>query len=312
MAKRKAKRTTGRERPESRFLKRLCAVGAWFGVVSVAILGVWGSVHVRDRVKGDPRYSLAEWQLDLVELPAWVTPEIQTALETLVDLDSGAGSCELSKLTLFDRGVLRHLQTHLESSPWVERLVGVRLSYPSEARPGAVHVELDLRRPVALVEYRGLYYLTDREGRRLGAPYSYAPTEWFRIPRIRGGEASIHSVPESGERWDSIHVENGIWVATYLHDHGVLEEFAERPIEAIDVSNVGGRYRRTASEIVLIWEGRRLTWGQAPLSDVPRTVSLQSIIENLRQVLREPQVYGTYAEINLHRDVMTGKTSPAG
>ncbi len=145
-----------------------------------------------------------------------------------------------------------------------------------------------------------------------GNAYDYAPTEWFGIPRISGGEASIVHVPGPGERWDSIHVANGIWVANYLHNHKVIEEFADRPIEVIDVSNVGGRDRRTESEIVLIWAGRRLTWGRAPLSDVPRTVSLESVVQNLRRVLREPQVYGAYAEINIHREEMTGIPWPAG
>jgi hypothetical protein len=77
------------------------------------------------------------------------------------------------------------------------------------------------------------------------------------------------------------------------------------------VSNVGRRDRSSASEISLLWEGRRLTWGQAPLSDVPRTVSLESVVENLRQVLREPRMFDAYAEINLHREVMTGVPAPA-
>lgn len=287
-------------------------MGVWSGILLLAALGIWGSLRVREQVRGAPRFSLASWELDLVELPAWVTPEIQTELEALVDLDSGARGPGSAGLTLFDRGVLRKVQAHLESSPWVEQLARVQLSYPTESRPGAVRVGLDLRRPVALVEYRGLYYLTDREGRRLGAPYDYAPLEWFGIPTIRGADSSIAAVPGPGEVWDSIHVENGIWVASFLHDRLVLEEFDERPIEVIDVSNLGGRRRKAASEIVLIWEGRRLTWGQAPLSEVPRTVSLESVVENLRQVLRQPQVYQGYAEIHLHREEMTGVPAPAG
>ncbi len=315
MAKRKTKKTSRNAWVEPSALDRLRTIGAWFGGIFLTILGIWGSAHVREQVTTDPRYSLESWQLDLVELPRWVTPQIRAELESLVDFAPEAGAPEAGAPevpTLFDRGVLRRVQEQLESSPWVERLVDVRLTYPGTSRPGAVHVELGLRRPVALVESGRLYYLTDRDRCRMGAPYDYAPTEWFGIPRISGGEGNIVNVPRPGERWDSVHVANGIWVANFLHDQQVIEEFPDRPIEVIDVSNIGGRDRRTESEIVLIWEGRRLTWGQAPLSAGPRTVSLESIVQNLRQVLREPRVYGGYAEINIHRARMTAIPAPAG
>ena len=151
MAKRKTKKTTRNASVEPNALDRLRTLATWFGGICLIVLGIWGSAHVREQVTADPRYSLESWQLDLVELPYWMTPEIRAELESLVDFAPGAGAFE-GRPTLFDRGVLRFVQEQLESSPWVERLVDVKLSYPDTSRPGAVHVELGLRSPVALVE----------------------------------------------------------------------------------------------------------------------------------------------------------------
>ncbi len=152
VAKRKTKKTTRKEWVEPSVLDRLRTIGAWFGGIFLTILGIWGSAHVREQVTTDPRYSLESWQLDLVELPRWVTPQIRAELESLVDFAPEAGAPEAGAPevpTLFDRGVLRRVQEQLESSPWVERLVDVKLSYPDTSRPGAVHVELEVLRPVA-------------------------------------------------------------------------------------------------------------------------------------------------------------------
>ncbi len=316
MANSKGKKTSKRAGGARSARHGIAIVASVIGVTGLTIFGTWASVRVRDHVRQDPRYSITSWRLELVELPAWVTPEIKAELESLALVDPALGDpalgdslgedAEPGPLTLFDRGVLSGVRQQLERSPWVHRLVNIRLVYPTAGRRGSLQVELSLRRPMALVEYAGLYYLTDRRGRRLGAPYSYAPTEWFGIPRISGGDTSIEEIPQPGERWDSLPVQNGLWVASYLFDEEVLDAFAARPIEAIDVVNVGGCVRPRQSEIVLLWEGRRLTWGQAPLSDAPRTVSLETTLENLREVMRRPRAFEAYAEINLHREIMTG------
>jgi hypothetical protein len=153
---------------------------------------------------------------------------------------------------------------------------------------------------VALVAEDGLYYLTDVEARRLGAPYREAPTLWFRVPAIIG-LAEVGAIPPEGERWASQDVRQGIEVAKILHGGGILSDFPDRPIHAIDLSNLHGRLEPRAAEIVL-WQGtQKLAWGRSPLSAAARPVSVEVLLANLRWVLSHPETFGEFAEIHLHR-----------
>ncbi len=306
------------------------------GALAAALAAtIWASLRVRDYVQRDERYWIGDWPVELGELPEWVTPEIRAEIESvrLPDLsveielaanetagepagDEGADAAgaaesnadrtpERIRGTLFERGVLDRLRDALLASPWVSDVTGISAVYPSASRDGALLVALELRRPIAIVEYEGLHYLTDRRGARLGEPYSYAPVEWFRIPVITGIEERVE-VPAIGDAWASREIDNGLAIARVLDDEGIARDYPGELIESIDVSNLGGRRRPMESEVVLAWEGRRLTWGRAPLSSAPRVVGASTVVEHLRRVLGNPDEFADCVEIHLHRRVMTG------
>ena len=272
----------------------------WAARVALVIaigVAVWGSFRIRSHVRGDSRFAMAEWSIQFGKLPDWVTPEIRDDLE---DVDLGA---LVGDGTLFDAGVLDVVREGIEVSPWVRKVDKIDLAYPTAKQRGALLLELTLARPVALVDTGGLFYLTDRDGRRLGEPYDTPPNDWFGVPTIVGLGIRA-AVPEVGQPWESHVILNGVHVAVELYDRGIHEEFPTQPIEAIDVSNVDGRLTPHASEIVLIWRGRRLTWGRAPLNRMARTTSVDQVVENLRRVLERPTDFDAY-EIHLHRRRMT-------
>ena len=275
-----------------------------FGVLLVALL-VWGSFRVRSAVRANERFHLEGWEIEVGELPEWVTPEIGDEIRLACNGGSLPGSRE--DWNVLDAGVIRRLRGALEASPWIERLASAKLEYPVIDRPGRLALRLELRRPVALVNHGGLYYLADAQARRLGNPYREPPTEWFNVPSIVG-LSSPGPLPESGQRWSSRDVGQGIEVARLLVDDGIIHDFPDTPVRAVDLSNLHGRVSPSESEIVL-WCGRqRLAWGRSPISAGARTATSPEILRNLRFVLSNPDTFASYALIHLHRrqDHLTG------
>jgi len=290
--------------------RRAYVDGAWvlgrraLGVLLVALL-VWGSLRVRSAVRGNERFHLDGWEIEVGELPEWVTPEIRDEIRLACNGDSLPGSPE--DWNVLDAGVIRRLRGALEASPWIARLASAKLEYPVIDSPGRLALRLELRRPVALVEHGGLYYLADPEARRLGYPYREPPTEWFNVPSIVG-LSSPGPLPEPGERWSSRDVGQGVEVARLLVEDGIIRDFPDTPVRAVDLSNLHGRVSPRESEIVL-WCGRqRLAWGRSPISAGARTATSPEILRNLRFVLSNPTTFASYALIHLHRrqDDLTG------
>ena len=262
---------------------------------------VWTSAEVRNRVLRDHRFFLDTWRIDLTSLPGWVTPEIREEIDAITLTATAA------RLNVFDRGVLKQVKAVVESSPWVERVLDARLRYPHLENPGSLELTLLLRHPVALVEHEGLYYLVDAKGVRLGSPYRECPSEWFKVPAITGLR-SPGPVPAEGERWASRDVAQGIEVARLLSESGVFRDFPERPVRAIDLSNLHGHLDVHESEVAL-WVGRqKIGFGRSPLSAGANTVPVPTLLANLRYVLAHEDEYGGYSKIDLHRrtDLITG------
>ncbi|MCH2373169.1 MAG: hypothetical protein MK538_03235 [Planctomycetes bacterium] len=266
--------------------------------VVVLLSALWGSLEIRDQVRQEERYRIAEWQVGFDDLPAWVTPEIRAELQGLGRVDRSVMA------TLFDRGALDTVRRQFEASPWVHCVDDMQLSFPTHSKNGAIAVAVSLRRPTALVELDELYYLVDGGGRRLGEPYDHAPVEWFGVPVLVGVEAD--EVPPSGVEWASETVMHGLEVARILQQIHLPDHSRNPPINAIDVSNLGGRRDAQSSEIVLCRGRQRLTWGRSPLSTAPRILSLDRVIQNLVHVLEYPKVFANFRVIHLHRRDMTG------
>ncbi len=282
----------------------LAAAGRWTlrTIFAVAfVMGLIGSIQVRDAVQGDERFVLENWRLEVGALPGWVTPDIRAEIDGLRLEGVGA------RLSLFSPGVLARVKEGLEHSPWIKTVADMEIRYPTFEKPGVLGLELHLRRPAALVEQGGLFYLADVEGTRLGEPYREAPTEWFGIPSITG-IPSPGALPGPGERWTSRDVEQGIEVARVLHENHIHRDYPGRPIDAIDLTNLHGRVAPRESEIVLLCGRQRFAWGRSPISAGARTATVPQLVSNLRLVLSNPDAFSHLAVIHLHRrpETLTG------
>ena len=265
------------------------------GVVAVA----WASVEVERYVRRDERLWVQNWNLTFAETPSWVTPEIRDELSSIQLADPEI------ELTVLDPGVVDRIVSRLESCAWVHGVDDIRLVYPTSKDPGTLEVSLWLREPVLLVQKNSLYYLTDAAARRLGAGYEDPPTEWFGVPLLIGLEG-VGELPAEGAAWPSQDVRQGVEVARHLHESGVLRQFPEEKIDAIDLSNLHGVLQREESEISLWWGDRKLGWGRTEISAGEQTISTDEVIRNLRYVLSNADFYRGYGVIHLYRRVMTG------
>lgn len=248
-----------------------------------AILFVWLAVSMKQDVRSDGRFLLANWTLFPANLPAWVTPEIRAQI-------MGEFTIEQRKLSLFDPDVLSRMKQALERSHWIREVVDIALIYPTPHRDGEIRTAMVLSTPVAMVRVGEVCFLSDSQGRRLGEPYSVETRSWFKVPVIEGVGTGI-AVPRPGEHWRSPAVLDGLSVATELHRARIAELYPENPIDVIEVSNARGRLDRSTSEITLHCGARALEWGRASTSGAHRVLTAERKIAHLHTVLTDARYW---------------------
>ena len=248
-----------------------------------AMLFVWLAVSIRQDVRSDERFLLANWTLYPANLPAWVTPEIRAQIMDEFTL-------EQSRLSLFDPGVLSRMKEALERSHWIREVVDIGLVYPTPQRDGEIRTMMILSTPVAMVRVGKDCFLSDSRGRRLGEPYRVETRSWFKVPLVEGAGTGI-AVPRPGKHWRSSAVLDGISVAAELRKARIAELYPENPIDEIDVSNARGRLNRSASEVNLHCGRRILEWGRASTSGAHRVLPVERKIAHLHAVLTDSRYW---------------------
>ena len=248
-----------------------------------AMLFVWLAVSVRQDVRSDERFLLANWTLYPANLPAWVTPEIRAQIMDEFTL-------EQSRLSLFDPGVLSRMKEALERSHWIREVVDIGLVYPTPQRDGEIRAMMILSTPVAMVRVGKDCFLSDSRGRRLGEPYRVETRSWFKVPIVEGAGTGI-AVPRPGKHWRSSAVLDGISVAAELRKARIAELYPENPIDEIDVSNARGRLNRSSSEVNLHCGRRILEWGRASTSGAHRVLPVERKIAHLHAVLTDSRYW---------------------
>ena len=248
-----------------------------------AMLFVWLAVSIRQDVRSDERFLLANWTLYPANLPAWVTPEIRAQIMDEFTL-------EQSRLSLFDPDVLSRMKEALERSHWIREVVDIGLVYPTPQRDGEIRTLMVLSTPVAMVRVGKDCFLSDSRGRRLGEPYRVETRSWFKVPLVEGAGTGI-AVPRPGKHWRSSAVLDGISVAAELRKARIAELYPENPIDEIDVSNARGRLNRSASEVNLHCGRRILEWGRASTSGAHRVLPVERKIAHLHAVLTDSRYW---------------------
>lgn len=218
--------------------------------------------------------------LQLLDTPKGIHDDIMTALEPVRDTAWG------------DARLCRRIGTIVEANPWVRRVRAVR-----KYGDGRVVIRCDHRRPAAMIQLDGRFYLASDDGVRLPGTYAYSPAM-----TLVEGVAS--PPPQPGEVWDTPDLRAAIAVAQRIEG----EAFSDQ-ITAVSVHNYGGRVDSEEPHIRLMTDqaGGAIIWGSAPGEELEENSAEEKIAilrENHRRFGRVDAGRHTI-DVSIHPDRFT-------
>ncbi|HUG92576.1 MAG TPA: hypothetical protein VML55_17180 [Planctomycetaceae bacterium] len=187
------------------------------------------------------------------------------------------------RMSLVDDGLVATLHAAFARHPWVEDVVQVR-----KTPAGNVHVDLEYRRPVAVVRVPDGLYPVDRQGTLL-PPEDFSVAEAQRLPAVDG----IRSVPHgaAGSDWGDVSVVAAARLAEALlqTDDSGSSHWDRWNAAAIVVPP------RTKAEITLddlsfelrTAGGSRILWGRPPGTQHPGELAVDQKIGRLEKYLAD-------------------------
>jgi len=175
-------------------------------------------------------------------LPA--APRWPGAHQMMADLKSRLEN--LDGIDIFEPNLGLLLRQHMESSPWVRRVTGVRRVFPC-----GLELDLEFADPHAAVFRHGRFQLLDSQGEILPMTLKKSPV---RPPFI------VVGTHETQDRWYAEAVREGVAVLNDLESQSKSMVFGELVIETVNVSNFASKKARRKPEITL---GARPSTGPA-------------------------------------------------
>lgn len=184
-------------------------------------------------------------QIELTQRPLWLTADIEN--------DIFAVSCLSRRFSIQEPEITTSIANGLAHSPWVRKVIAVRKRYPNR-----LAIELELRRPIAYVDYRGTFYAVDRFGVRLPAVSRDLQKAPWRLPCILAGR---NEPPAVTEPWQGDIVPHAASVAA------TIDEAGERFPVTVVALDVRFKYRNGQADpdvTLYTTEGPHIKWGSPP------------------------------------------------
>ena len=156
--------------------------------------------------------------------------------------------------------------------PWVAKVQRV-----SKRSPAGVEVELDYRRPVAMIVVAGPMLLpVDGEGVLLPTA-DFSPQEAQHYPRI--AEIKTSALGPVGTRWGDTHVTGGAQIAAALLEDWEALKLHQVVPAARQVDSLGVE---SDTYELCTREGTRVDWGHPPGAEIANEAKAAKKIERLR------------------------------
>ncbi|HND53562.1 MAG TPA: hypothetical protein PLV92_14235 [Pirellulaceae bacterium] len=205
--------------------------------------------HWGDVVRNHPRYLLTAETLQVTPQPEWIRTDVKS--EVIRD-----GS--LDNFNLLEPQVTVKVARAFGIHTWVSNVRRVRKEYPSR-----IVVELEYRRPVAMVEVvtngeRGLLPV-DAKGVLL-PPQDFSPEQTRDYLRIAAGN-TLPTGP-AGTPWGDERIAGAAQVALALSD--VWRDFQFYRITAVTATEASRRRGANQAFELSTRAGHRVVWGHAP------------------------------------------------
>jgi hypothetical protein len=259
-------------RQPNKLLSFLLGPGRW--VVACVVLAVaiglgWNAIwqQVRSHVQVDPQYQLTADRLHLSNVPAWIRSDIRAEVLRNASLDAS--------LSLLDDDLTVRLAHAFALNPWVAKVVRV-----SKAT-GGVNVELEYRRPVAMVQVPGGVFPIDRQAILLPNE-DFTSADVKQYPRI----TDVASEPTSpvGSVWRDARLAGAASLAEMLLDH--WQPLKLQRISVLPLANADGA-GRTSGYAIYTESGTQIRWGRSPAEKSANEMPAQDKLATLLQFNQE-------------------------
>jgi hypothetical protein len=214
----------------------------------------------------DPSYFLSADQIQITPQPEWIHSDVKQEV---------ADYALSEPLDIRERELTVRIAQAFAVHPWV-----ASVRHVSKKHPAAVTVELEYRRPVAVVEIdlnqgqRGLYPV-DAEGVVLPTK-DFTPEQAGSYPRIRAGNTVRSGM--AGSLWGDSRVHGGAAIAAVLAPH-----WKSLGLYRIEAKNPTPPYKKESGVVYLLEtrNGTQIPWGHPPGKEDPREPTYETKIRRL-------------------------------
>lgn len=159
----------------------------------------------RDRLRGEPEFAVGPDKIQLTAQPEWIRSDFREA--ALQDFD-------WQNRSLLDSNLVADLGQHLQQQLWIRQVTRV------QKQPQVVTVDVQFRRPVAMVELRGKeLYPVDTEGVVLDSD-EFSPSQLGQYLRIAIAGLPTNR-PFQGKTWPDARVVEASQIADLLTQAGI-------------------------------------------------------------------------------------------
>ncbi len=243
-------------------LRGLRRLGIAMLVLGLMTGAVWSEGQLLTYARQRPLPPAGPQQVILVDVPTWMSPltqqELQTRAAWAIDGDP------------FSSRALESAAAALEQTAWVRQVLRIERDGGSGARIIAAY-----RRPAALVEHSGEYYLTAIDGVRLPGVYMPHQVNPVGLPTVVDAR---DRVPREGEGWGD-DVIAALDLIRLLEPQPYFEQ-----IRSISVRDEAGRVRPA---LLTGRPGAAVFWGRPVGQEQPIEVAADVKLRNLETVYRQ-------------------------
>jgi len=216
-----------------------------------------------------PEYHVTAAQITITTPPRWIPADIREQIFKQ--------AAHAQPLSLLDDSLSERVAAAFHTHPWVLRVIRVQKMWPAR-----VHVELEWRKPVAMVTGIDGFYPVDVNGVLLPGR-DFAPADLKRFPVIE----NISSIPlgRIGEAWgDPVVHEAAVLAATLLEAESDQDSWWQR----FDLAAIVAPQRASLDAPIDDLEfklrtaaGSSVIWGRGPGSLHPAELSTSRKLERL-------------------------------
>ena len=176
---------------------QIALVAAFFVLTGLLAIYLWG--RFSQRILAGKDYIVTAENIQIPQLPPWIRTDLKS--EAIV-------SGSLENLNVRQEDLSPRVAAAFKMHPWVAEVRRVTKRYPAQ-----VIVDLDYRRPIAMVEVDQGLYPVDRQGTLLPTA-GFTAEEAIQFPRIIADEATPNGTP--GTAWGDPRIHGGAKIAQLL------------------------------------------------------------------------------------------------